>query len=80
MNARDTTLLYIVESPGYAYNEYMAHHYAFMMKVAAEQELERPSLRHRIKGRKGRTLHHTIVVWHVHCEKTKKKRVSMHIS
>ena len=22
------------------YNEYMAHHYAFMMKVAAEQDLE----------------------------------------
>ena len=28
----------------------MAHHYAFMMKVAAKQELERPSLRHKLKG------------------------------
>ena len=34
----------------YAYNEYMAHHYAFMMKVAAEQEPESPSLRHRLEG------------------------------
>ena len=28
----------------------MAHHYAFMMKVAAEQELESPSLRPRLEG------------------------------
>ena len=34
----------------YAYNEYMAHHYAFTMKVAAEQEPERPSLRHKLEG------------------------------
>ena len=36
----------------YAYNEYMAHHYAFTMKVAAEQEPERPSLCHRLEGEK----------------------------
>ena len=34
----------------YAYNDYMVHHYAFAMKVAAEQEPERPSLRHRLEG------------------------------
>ena len=34
----------------YAYNEYMAHHYAFAMNVVAEQELERPNLRHRLEG------------------------------
>ena len=34
----------------YAYNEYMAHHYAFAMKVAAKQEPERPSLPHRLEG------------------------------
>ena len=34
----------------YAYNEYVAHHYAFAMKVAAEQEPERPSLRHKLEG------------------------------
>ena len=34
----------------YAYNEYMAHHYAFAMKVAVEQEPERPSLRHKLEG------------------------------
>ena len=34
----------------YAYNDYMVHHYAFAMKVAAEQEPERLSLRHRLKG------------------------------
>ena len=28
----------------------MAHHYAFTMKVAAEQEPEIPSLRHSLKG------------------------------
>ena len=32
------------------YNEYMAHHYAFAMKVVAEQEPERPSLYHRLEG------------------------------
>ena len=36
----------------YAYNEYMAHHYAFAMKAAAEQEPESPSLRHRLEGEK----------------------------
>ena len=34
----------------YAYNDYMVHHYAFTMKVAAEQEPKRPSLRHRLEG------------------------------
>ena len=34
----------------YAYNEYMAHHYALAMKVVAEQEPEDPSLRHRLEG------------------------------
>ena len=34
----------------YTYNEYMAHHYALAMKVVAEQEPERPSLRHRLEG------------------------------
>ena len=34
----------------YAYNEYMAHHYAFTMKVVVEQEPESPSLRHRLEG------------------------------
>ena len=34
----------------YAYNDYMVHHYAFVMKVAAEQETERPSLCHRLEG------------------------------
>ena len=35
----------------YTYNEYMAHHYAFAMKVAAKQEPKRPSLRHiRLEG------------------------------
>ena len=28
----------------------MAHHYAFAMKVAAEQEPKRPSLRHKLEG------------------------------
>ena len=28
----------------------MAHHYAFTMKVAAEQEPESPSLRHKLEG------------------------------
>ena len=28
----------------------MVHHYAFAMKVAAKQETERPSLRHRLQG------------------------------
>ena len=36
----------------YAYNEYMAYHYAFTMKVAAEQEPERPSLWHMLEGEK----------------------------
>ena len=36
----------------HAYNEYMDHHYAFAMKVAAEQEPERPSLRHMLEGEK----------------------------
>ena len=36
----------------YAYNEYMAHHYAYLMKLAVEQELERPSLHHRLEGEK----------------------------
>ena len=36
----------------YAYKEYMVHHYAFAMKVEADQELERPSLRHRLEGEK----------------------------
>ena len=36
----------------YAYIEYMAHHYAFTMKVVAEQEPKRPSLRHRLEGEK----------------------------
>ena len=35
-----------------AYNEYIAHHYAFTMKVVAEQEPERPSLRHKLEGEK----------------------------
>ena len=34
----------------YAYNEYMTHHYAFTMKVVAEQKPESPSLRHRLEG------------------------------
>ena len=34
----------------YAYNEYMAHHYAFAMKVAADQEPQKPNLRHRLDG------------------------------
>ena len=34
----------------YAYNDYMVHHYAFAMKVATEQEPERPSLRHKLEG------------------------------
>ena len=36
----------------YAYNEYIAHHYAFTMKVTTEQETESPSLRHRLEGEK----------------------------
>ena len=32
------------------YNEYMAHHYAFTIKVAAKQEPEIPSLRHMLEG------------------------------
>ena len=31
----------------------MAHHYAFMMKVVAEQELESPSFTIGLRGRKG---------------------------
>ena len=34
----------------YAYNEYMAHHYAFTMKVMTEQEPKIPSLRRRLDG------------------------------
>ena len=34
----------------YAYNEYMVHQYAFVMKVAAKQEPERPSLHHSLEG------------------------------
>ena len=33
----------------FAYNEYMAHHYVFTMRVAAEQELESTSLHHRLE-------------------------------
>ena len=36
----------------FGYNEYMAHHYAFTMKVAAEQELESPSLNHMLEVEK----------------------------
>ena len=36
----------------YAYNEYMAHHYVFTMKVSAEQEPKIPSLRHMLEGEK----------------------------
>ena len=36
----------------YTYTAYMAHHYAVAMKVAAEKKLERPSLRHRLEGKK----------------------------
>ena len=38
----------------YAYNEFMAHHYALAMKVVAEQEPEDPSLRHKLEGEKSR--------------------------
>ena len=35
----------------FGYNKYMAHHYVFMMKAAAEQELESStSLRHMLEG------------------------------
>ena len=44
----------------FAYNEYMAHHYALAMKVVVHQVPEDPSLRHRLEGenkprRKSRT-------------------------
>ena len=38
----------------YAYNEYMAHHYGFMMKVTAKQELETPSLPHMLEGQESK--------------------------
>ena len=34
----------------YAYNDYMAHHYAFAMKVAAKLQPEKTSLCHRLEG------------------------------
>ena len=34
----------------FAYNDYMAHHYALVMKVVIDQEPKSPSLRHRLEG------------------------------
>ena len=45
----------------YAYHEFMAHHYAFAMKLVAGQEPESPSLRHRLEGEnKPRRAAHTL--------------------
>ena len=34
----------------FGYNEYMAHHYAFTMKIAADQEPKSTSLHHKLEG------------------------------
>mgnify|MGYP000096563728 CR=1 FL=1 len=58
----------------YTYNEYMAHHYAFTMKVAAEQESKSPRFHHRLEGEESN--YHGKAQLHKAAERTKKAELS----